>query len=87
VTLKYGDADIKATLDQVAKTRKALEAERDKFDANLASILTPTQRAKMLVARSSWGAGRRHGFGERRFGKGRFGQAGRDPQALEDTEK
>lgn len=47
---KAPEKDLSATLDKIVAGRKALRAEEDKFEAALTSILTPTQRARMLVA-------------------------------------
>jgi Spy/CpxP family protein refolding chaperone len=47
---KASEKDLSATLDKIVAARKSLRAEEDKFEAALSSILTPTQRAKMLVA-------------------------------------
>jgi len=47
---KAPEKDLSATLDKLVAGRKSLRAEEDKFEAALTSILTPTQRAQMLVA-------------------------------------
>lgn len=47
---KASEKDLSATLDKIVAARKSMRAEEDKFEAALTSILTPTQRAKMLVA-------------------------------------
>lgn len=47
---KASEKDLSATLDKIVAGRKAMRAEEDKFEAALTAILTPTQRAKMLVA-------------------------------------
>lgn len=47
---KAPEKDLSATLDKIAAARKSMRAEEDKFEAALTSILTPTQRAQMLVA-------------------------------------
>jgi Spy/CpxP family protein refolding chaperone len=71
---KASDADIKATLDSMKATRAAMTAEEEKFHASLASFLTPTQQAKMLVGmmrqmhEKMMGRG---GRGERRPGEGK----------------
>jgi Spy/CpxP family protein refolding chaperone len=46
---KASDADIQASLDALKASRKAMADEQEKFHDALASFLTPTQRAKMLV--------------------------------------
>jgi len=52
---KASDKDIAATLDKIASARKAQRAEMEKFEAGISAILTPTQRAKMLVAMKKHG--------------------------------
>jgi len=39
------ESALSATLERLAKARRELRAQQDKFEAELASILTPTQRA------------------------------------------
>lgn len=46
---KAGDKEIQVTLDQLEKSRAAMEAVNEKFKSETASFLTPTQRAQMLV--------------------------------------
>ena len=62
LTLKQSEADIKATLDQIAKTRKALAAEREKVKSTFDSVLSVQQRAKLVVLfegrRHEWAHGR-----------------------------
>jgi Spy/CpxP family protein refolding chaperone len=48
---KAADADIKATLDEMAAAHKAMEASEEKFEDSRSAILTPTQQAKMMVHR------------------------------------
>jgi Spy/CpxP family protein refolding chaperone len=43
------DSDLQPALDQVADARKAIREEEDKFSQALASFLTPSQRARLLV--------------------------------------
>lgn len=47
---KAPEKDLAATLERIAAARKAQRAEMEKFEAGVREILTPTQRAKMLVA-------------------------------------
>lgn len=47
---KAPEKDLAATLERIAAARKAQRAETEKFEAGMREILTPTQRAKMLVA-------------------------------------
>lgn len=65
---KAPEKDLSATLDKIAAARKSMRAEEDKFEAALTSILTPTQRAQMLVAMK----GRMGKHGGKR-GKGKMG--------------
>jgi Spy/CpxP family protein refolding chaperone len=58
---KAAEKDLSATLDKIVAARKAMRADEDKFEASLTSILTPTQRAKMLVAMKGHGGGMRGG--------------------------
>ena len=46
---KAPDAEIQASLDSLKAARKAIADEEEKFRDSLASFLTPTQRAKMLM--------------------------------------
>lgn len=52
---KAPESDISATLDKILAARKTMRSEEDKFEAALASILSPTQRAKMLLAMKAHG--------------------------------
>ena len=68
------DKDIQATLDQLDAGRKAMTDQHQKFEASLASILKPYQRAKMRLLmfehmkrdgkegrrKSHWSGERRH---------------------------
>jgi Spy/CpxP family protein refolding chaperone len=70
---KAPEKDIAATLEKLSASRKALRAEEDKFEAATASILTPTQRAKMVVGMAHGmrgGRGRGPGKGWGKGGKG-----------------
>ena len=74
---KAADADIQATLDRVQKARQALQTEMISFRSKLAGILTPTQRAKMML----WHM-RHHMMGRGGMmgtGMGRFGPKGWGP--------
>lgn len=66
---KAPEKDLSATLDKIAASRKSMRAEEDKFEAALASILTPTQRAQMLVAMK----GRMGKHGKGKMGPGKMG--------------
>lgn len=57
---KAPEKDLSATLDKIVAARKSMRAEEDKFEAALTSILTPTQRAQMLVAMKGR-MGKKHG--------------------------
>jgi Spy/CpxP family protein refolding chaperone len=60
--IEASDKDIQAALDQVEKARGSLRAETDKHKKIIEALLTPTQRAKMLVMREKM---RHHGMKER----------------------
>lgn len=64
---KASDKELTATLDRIVALRKARRAEAEKFEAGVSAILTPAQRAKMLVAMKHHGMkrGMRHGRGMR----------------------
>jgi len=47
---KASDKDLAATLDRVRAARVAMREEEDRYEAVVASILTPTQRAKAVLA-------------------------------------
>jgi Spy/CpxP family protein refolding chaperone len=64
---KASEKDLSGTLDRVAAARQALRAEEDRFEATMSSILTPTQRAKMILAMQAHMHGR--GPGGMRGGK------------------
>lgn len=70
---KAPEKDLSATLDKIVAGRKSLRAEEDKFEAALTSILTPTQRAQMLVAMK--GRMGKHGgkMGGPKMGPGKMG--------------
>jgi Spy/CpxP family protein refolding chaperone len=70
------DKEIQATLDALDANRKAMLAERQKVEATLASVLKPSQRAKlrlMMARRMMKGRGRK---AEGNWGA-RRGKAGR----------
>jgi Spy/CpxP family protein refolding chaperone len=56
---KASDKELAATLEAVSAARKALSAERERFETGMAAILTPTQRARLLESRLA----RMHGRG------------------------
>ena len=66
---KASEKDLSATLDKLVAARKAMRAEEDKFEATLSAALTPTQRAKMVVAM----AGHMRGKGGPKGGRGHGG--------------
>lgn len=74
------DKDIQATLDQLDAGRKAMMAERQKVESTLASVLKPSQRAKMrlfmahMKNRGPWG----HADRDRREGRKCEGGEDRD---------
>lgn len=55
---KAPEKDLAATLERIAAARKEQRAEMEKFEAGMREILTPTQRAKMLVAMKKRGGKR-----------------------------
>lgn len=67
---KAPETDLSATLDKIAAVRKSMRAAEETLQASLSSILTPTQRAKMIVAMQA----RMHGRG--RPGGARGGKGG-----------
>jgi Spy/CpxP family protein refolding chaperone len=71
------DKDIQAALDQVEKTRGAIRAAAEQSKKTMDSILTPTQRAKMLVMREKMMRhGMAMGLGRKGFGRGHEGHEG-----------
>jgi len=60
VDKKASEADIQASLDEVRASRKELQARREKAMERMDAILTPTQRAKLLLHAMKK---RRHMFG------------------------
>ncbi|MDD5303543.1 MAG: hypothetical protein PHS14_10595 [Elusimicrobia bacterium] len=66
---KASEKDLSATLDTIVAGRKAMRAEEDKFEAALTAILTPTQRAQMLVAMK----GHKPEMGGAKMGPGKMG--------------
>ena len=71
---KAPEKDLTATLDKIVAARKSMRAEEDKFEAALTSILTPTQRAQMLVAMKGRKGGKHGGkMGGGRMGPGKMG--------------
>lgn len=73
---KAPDADIQTTLDRLSAARKKAQASMEGVHAELASILTPTQRAKMVLMRERGFGPGMGGPGMR--GPGRPGMRGRD---------
>ena len=69
---KASDGDIKATLDSLKGTRQAMSAEDEKLHSSLASFLTPTQQAKMLM-------GMMKHMHEKMMGHGGPGRGGEKP--------
>lgn len=75
VEAKASDADIKATLDSLKSTRKDMEAAQEKLHAEVSTILTPTQQAKMLLGMMHR-MHERMGEGKGRWGRGEKGEKG-----------
>ena len=55
VDAKADSADIAATLDEAEKGEKALQEQHEKLKAAVNALLTPEQRAKMLLAHGPGG--------------------------------
>ena len=71
---KASEKELAATLDKIAASRRMMREAEEKFEASLVSLLTPLQRAKMLVAMKEHGGGMRgRGMpgGDRRGGEHR----------------
>ena len=49
VDKKAGDAQLTAKLDELKKTRKTLDDNREKFMERMAAILTPEQKARLVL--------------------------------------
>ena len=83
---KAGEDQLKATLDQVEKSRKDLRAEMDRFHDSLKGVLSVTQQAKAAVAMAEMMKG--HGpmghFGMRGHGLG--GKPDKDAPNEEDED-
>lgn len=56
--------DVRDTLQQVLQIQRAIAERSERFDAGLASFLSPSQRARLLVWRSLGGL---NGYAARRF--------------------
>ena len=69
-----GDKDVQAALDRVEQAHKAIQVEREKSQANLASFLPATQRAKMMLRMAGRMGGHEQGMGH----EGGFGPRGGD---------
>jgi Spy/CpxP family protein refolding chaperone len=57
---KASDSDIQHTLSDLKANRETLETEGKRFMSQREAILTPTQRARMMLARERWGGRRGH---------------------------
>ena len=51
VKAKAGDSDIQATLDEMTANHKAMMDQMEQFRSQKDAILTPTQRAKMMIGK------------------------------------
>ena len=88
--IEASDKDIQAALSQVEQARKALRAENDKFQKTLETMLSPTQRAKMLVMREKMmrrGEGGHQGWQGRDSKKGRGERPGPAVQQDRDNDQ
>ena len=72
-----GDKALETALTRVEKARNALEAQREKSHAKLASLFTPAQRAKMVLRRARHMEGR----------EGRWARGGGRHDKAEDDDK
>lgn len=70
VNEKAADAKLTAKLDEVKKSREALEAAHRRFMEQRSQILTPIQRAKVALWMGKGGGGHRKGGWDRHHGKG-----------------
>lgn len=82
---KASDGDIKATLDSLKSVRQAMSAEEEKFHDSLASFLTPTQQAKLVMGMAQHMHERMMGPNGPHGGMGRPGRGG-DRPAPKDAE-
>ena len=72
-----GDKNIQATLERLQGLNKSIQAENEKFKTKVQALLTPSQQAKLLLARGRrQGPGGERGFG-RHGGRGMRGGEGR----------
>lgn len=81
---KASEKDLSATLDKLSAARKTMRAEEEKFEATLSSILSPTQRAKLIVAMK--GRMRGHGMPGGAMHGGKHGEKGGDKKGGEGPE-
>jgi Spy/CpxP family protein refolding chaperone len=65
VDKKAAESQLTDSMDKVNSDQEALKSDREKFRQKMKGILTPQQRAQMMVLREG---GRHRGFG--RFGRG-----------------
>lgn len=74
VEAKASDADVKATLDSLKDSHKAVAAEQESFHEKVAGFLSPTQQAKLVLGMFR----RMHEMGGRMRGRmnGRRGPGG-----------
>jgi len=70
VDSKAPDSEIKKILEALTLDRKKMEEGRKKLQDQLALILTPTQRAKMIMRLEERGGKMMKGMGGRRMGGG-----------------
>jgi hypothetical protein len=65
VAEKAGDKEVAVTLEQIARAQKDILGVSDAFNVALASFLTPTQRAQLLIG-TPLGAARDEGAASRK---------------------
>ena len=81
VDSKASDSEIKKVLEALSADQKKMEEDRGKMKEELSAILTPTQKAKMLLD-MEWGGGERmRGMRMRRMGgrEGDHSENGKPP--------
>lgn len=80
VDAEAGDKEIAATLEQVEKARDALRKQRESVKAEIDGLLTPEQRARMLLALGPMGMEPPPPPGGFKEGRGPGGPCGHGPR-------
>jgi len=71
------DKDVAATLERLERAKTALETRREKLRKELSALLTPRQRAMLLLAKARGGAREMKRGGKRAKGRRKHGWGGR----------